>query len=105
MTKLMMVSGIVLVMAAFASGQRLSRINFTVDRGAGLPSADSGAPDALALRYFCEIFASVPSAFSSSMALFSSGRYPLSFRAANPCSLFSPACAAILTDLSFFSAR
>jgi hypothetical protein len=71
----------------------------------GGASVGAGAPDALAFKYFCEIFANVPSARRSSSALLSSGSSPLFLRAAKPCSLFSPICAAILTDWSLVSAR
>jgi hypothetical protein len=42
----------------------------------------------LAFKYFCEIFANVPSVRRSSSALLSSGSSPLFLRAAKPCSLF-----------------
>jgi hypothetical protein len=61
MMKLITVSGTVLVIAALASGPRLSRISCQVDRGACCAWPDSGPPEALAFRYFCEMLASVPS--------------------------------------------
>ena len=89
-TKLITVSGIVMVIAALASGPRLFRISCQVDTA-------SGPPDASALRYFFEMLASVPSARNSSRALLRSGNSPLFLRAAKPCSLFSPVVPAILT--------
>jgi len=50
MTKLMIVSGIVLVIAALASGQRLAAISCQADRCAPVCPSAAGAPVALVLR-------------------------------------------------------
>jgi hypothetical protein len=92
------------VIAALASGPRLSRISSTSTSVAVWFSAAAGAPEAFAFSYFCEISASVPSARSSSRALFRSGSSPLFLRRRSP-ARSSPDVAAILTVLSPVSAR
>lgn len=78
---------------------------FQVLRGTACCCPAAALPLASALRYFCEILDSVPSALSSSSALLMSPVMPLSFLAANACSLVSPVLAAILTLVSPVSAK
>ncbi len=54
-TKLMIVSGMVLVIAALASGPRLSQNQLPGRFGTHLRAGVAGPPDALAFRYFCEM--------------------------------------------------
>ena len=95
----MMVSGIVVVTVARSSGPSESRISWVV--WSFTTRSDQrrrrGCFETSAEKYFCEIFARVPSASRSASALSMAATRSESLRVATTCSETSPVFAAILT--------